>query len=383
MPRSKEHLSQHVTNDADFQWINLTQPDEAKQYHRRIRAHVTRLQHRQTRDRNRQNALLKPGKSSSSTPIGGTPEPCLGTTASQEGFPSATTSIAAEDAVESVTPNPARQNLMDEFNEEQQGIVHSNTAPLVPVSEPSEPVEDVLWKNPASDLAKSFSRGEAAYRTFALDDADNIIGRTVTSLGLDFSSVMSLYRSLALTQARDFARQFGMQPKLNASSTRIYEMAHSDPVTLQIVVLIGVRNALETLGRHRLIGKDLMLMIEFEQHLICSINNALQDSSRGLSEQILMAVALCAAYEAKHGDNTKYDIHMTGLVRMINLRGGFRELGKHDMYITRFLVWVDLNISKIAGRKPYLQDMYAGLEATAPCANVQVFREPLAEVPAK
>ncbi|KAK3671687.1 hypothetical protein LTR78_008420 [Recurvomyces mirabilis] len=340
MPRSKEHSGQHVSNDADFQWINLTQPDEAKQYHRRIRAHVTRLQHRQTRDRNRQNALLKPGKSSSSTPSGGTPEPCLGTTAFREGFPSGTTSIAAEDAVDSVTPNPARQNLMDEFNEEQQGIVHSNTAPLMSVSEPSEPVEDVLWKNSASDLAKSFTQGEAAYRTFALDDADNIIGRTVTSLGLDFSSVM-------------------------------------------IVVLIDVRNALETLGRHRLIGKDLMLMIEFEQHLICSINNALQDSSRGLSDQILMAVALCAAYEAKHGDNTRYDIHMTALARMINLRGGFRELGKHDMYITRFLVWVDLNISKIAGRIPYLQDMYAGLEATTPCANVQVFREPLAEVPAK
>ena len=191
MPQPKDKSDQHVINNAPLQWMNLTQRDDAKsqQYQRRVRAHVTRLQHRQIRDRSRsrQNALRKSSESGSSTPRGETPELCLRTTASLEVSPNFGMSIAVESASNLVGTDTAHQDFVDEENEEQQAIVHPNTAHSVTFS---VPLEETLQKCPDSDLARSFSRGEAAYRIFALDDADNVVGRTVAALHLDFSSVM-------------------------------------------------------------------------------------------------------------------------------------------------------------------------------------------------
>ena len=189
MPRRKEGVDQQSNKNAPLQWINLTQPDEAKgqQYQRKVRAHVTRLQHRQTRDRNRRDALLKASSSGTSTPVDKTPESSRETSTSAIVHLGSEVSAAASSAPDFSTPNTAHITSKDEDEDDKQIIVRSSatsSAAALIVSESD------AWRHPDSDLAVSFSRGEAAYRTFALDDADNIVGRTVNGLELDFSSVM-------------------------------------------------------------------------------------------------------------------------------------------------------------------------------------------------
>ncbi|KAK5109093.1 hypothetical protein LTR62_007550 [Meristemomyces frigidus] len=375
MPRQKDGTDPQNGKNVQLQFIHLTEPGEAKdrKFQRQVRAHVTRLQHRQTRNRNRQNSLRGASESQALTPGLAALGTSLQSTETLEEPPSDAPSNSAENAQDLLRTYPVVTNYQPGDGNDEQTNLQQDAAP---VNSEAQMLALKPWRLPENDLANSFSRGEAAYRTFALYDSGNVVGRTVSALELDYSSVMSLYRSIALTQAQDFARQFGLAPDPKASSTRIYRLAHMEPAALLAVALIGVRNMLQVTGRKHVIGKDHALVIDLERHLISSINNALQDPSRRISDQMLVTVALCAAYEVKHGDATRYDIHMTGLLQMVNLRGGFPEIGRYDMYIVRLLVWIDLNTAQIAGRSTYLQDMYAGLESTNPHANVAMFRRP-------
>jgi hypothetical protein len=218
---------------------------------------------------------------------------------------------------------------------------------------------------------KSFSQGAMSFRTIALQDSRNIIGLGLKDMQLELSSVMGLYRKICETQAVDFARQYDIGGD-QASWGRFYAYVYTDPILLSTAVLLGVRNQLDVLGKC-LDGQTLANVIQIERHLTRSISDALGDPVRGITDQMLIAVALCAAYEIKHGTGACYHVHMRGLVQMVHLRGGLLAIGSPDPYIVRLLTWIDTNTSKIAGCRPYLQGMVNGL-ASHPHANTLVFR---------
>ena len=174
-------------------------------------------------------------------------------------------------------------------------------------------------------------------------------------------------------QSQDFTQQYGLTAKRILPDPRFYEFVHTDSILLSMAIMLGVRNQLE-LFRRPMEGQDLMLVVNLERYLVNSINRALDDPVRGISDQLLVLVALYAAYEIKHGDAQRYRVHMDGLVRMISLRGGLAVIGRFDPYIVRFLNWVDVNSSKIAGSEGYLQYMSNNLGIGRPQANTRVFR---------
>ena len=181
-----------------------------------------------------------------------------------------------------------------------------------------------------------------------------------------------LYKSLSKVQSADFRRQFDLKGTL--PEARFYSFAHTDPTLLSMVILLGIRNHLDVQGR-RMEGRDFVAVVNVEQYLVNSINEALTQPDRGVSDQMLAAVALCAAYELKHGDPQRFHIHMQGLVRMIHMRGGLREIGRFDPYIAQFLAWIDVNTSKLSGCQGYLQGMRGDLDVYGcPKANTGTFR---------
>jgi hypothetical protein len=218
---------------------------------------------------------------------------------------------------------------------------------------------------------RSFSQGSMSFRTIALQDSQNIIGMGLNDMQLELSSVMGLYKNICETQAIDFARQYNIGGD-QASWGRFYAFVYTDPILLSTAVLLGVRNQLDVLGKC-IDGRTFTSVLQIERFLMLRIKDALGDPVRGISDQMLIAVALCAAYEIKHGTGACYHIHMQGLVQMIHLRGGLLAIGSPDPYIVRLLTWIDTNTSKIAGCRPYLQGMVHGL-ASHPNANTAVFR---------
>lgn len=140
-----------------------------------------------------------------------------------------------------------------------------------------------------------------------------------------------------------------------------------------MAILTGVRNQLELSGQP-IRGRDLALVINLERYVINSVNIALDDRSRGTSDHLLCVVALCAAYEVKHGEPQRYHTHMQGLLQMIDLRGGLAAIGGLDPYTVRFLSWLDVNMARILGSKDYLQTMMDKEGIQRPKANQTIFR---------
>lgn len=223
----------------------------------------------------------------------------------------------------------------------------------------------------SSGLTKSFSQGAMAFKTIALQDSANIVGLSLHDMRLELSSVMSLYRSICEMQAVDFSQQYAI--KGDASSWgRFYSFVFTDPILLSTAVLLGVRNQLDVTARC-IEGQTFAGVLHIEQFLMRSISEALGDPVRGISDQMLIAVALCAAYEIKHGSGACYHVHMQGLVQMVNLRGGLVAIGSPDPYIVRLLIWIDVNTSRLAVCRPYFEGKVHGLSAH-PRANTPTFR---------
>ena len=131
---------------------------------------------------------------------------------------------------------------------------------------------------------------------------------------------------------------------------RFYEFVFTDPVLLTVALLITIRYRLECLG-YRNRAKDFMQVLQLEDFLIKRVNAALKQPGRAVSDPMLVAVALCAAYEVKNGNPSAYHIHMKGLLRMIDLRGGLAKIGEEDPYLERLLIWHDVNTSRLSGMK--------------------------------
>lgn len=60
---------------------------------------------------------------------------------------------------------------------------------------------------------------------------------------------------------------------------------------------------------------------------ILEINKALEDGLRVTSDHLIAAVATMASFEALFGDRNIFHMHMTGLLRMVSLRGGLPARG--------------------------------------------------------
>jgi hypothetical protein len=120
--------------------------------------------------------------------------------------------------------------------------------------------------------------------------------------------------------------------------TRWFPLVLSEAATFHVVVLLSASNYV-SLRCPRGDGPSLLLL---KSRAISSINKALEATSGPTSDQLIGAVAKMASYEAMFGDQGTYELHMTGLLKMIQLRGGLSSLGLGGL-LARICVWIDRN----------------------------------------
>ncbi|KAL8719947.1 MAG: hypothetical protein Q9225_003124 [Loekoesia sp. 1 TL-2023] len=95
------------------------------------------------------------------------------------------------------------------------------------------------------------------------------------------------------------------------------------------------------------------VLYQLKEDSITSINRALKDPDLAISDQVIGAVAKMAAYEAGFaGDEEQYHIHMKGLTKMVELRGGLESLGLNGL-LARMLLFIDLNAASLLKTKLY------------------------------
>jgi hypothetical protein len=68
-------------------------------------------------------------------------------------------------------------------------------------------------------------------------------------------------------------------------------------------------------------------ILRLRGHVMRSISSALDDPQRALSDEIMVAVLLLARADALQGLRESYPLHMEGLMKIINLRGGWKKVG--------------------------------------------------------
>lgn len=118
-----------------------------------------------------------------------------------------------------------------------------------------------------------------------------------------------------------------------------FPMVISEQATLNVVILTAAFHYLSINGQQC----KPEVLYKMKQDAITAINQGLRDSALATSDQLIGAVAKMAAYEAGFaGDEAQYHMHMKGLVKMVELRGGLGSLGLNGL-LARMLLWIDLN----------------------------------------
>ncbi|KAL4920582.1 hypothetical protein BDW62DRAFT_198884 [Aspergillus aurantiobrunneus] len=103
-----------------------------------------------------------------------------------------------------------------------------------------------------------------------------------------------------------------------------------------------------------------MQLLSLRCEAIQAVNRSLERESSGVSDALIGAIAKMASYEAMYGNRCNYKIHMQGLQRAVELRGGLFALGLGGL-LRRIVIWIDRNGSFLTGSALYFPD-----EAFAP-----------------
>lgn len=137
-------------------------------------------------------------------------------------------------------------------------------------------------------------------------------------------------------------------PRTGWLRTRFFPFCLTDRASLHSVMLL----AASQYGNVRGSRSHTIDVLQLRDMAMSEINGALKEGPRATSDQLIVAVATMAAYEALFGDRRIFNTHMTGLLRMVSLRGGLPALGL-DGLIERVLLWIDSNASHLANLNPY------------------------------
>ncbi|KAL5046124.1 hypothetical protein BDW71DRAFT_71294 [Aspergillus fruticulosus] len=83
-----------------------------------------------------------------------------------------------------------------------------------------------------------------------------------------------------------------------------------------------------------------------------AVNKSLELQPSFVSDALIGAIAKMASYEAMYGNLDNYAVHMQGLQRAVELRGGLNALGLGGL-LRRIVIWIDRNGAFLNGSTLY------------------------------
>lgn len=155
--------------------------------------------------------------------------------------------------------------------------------------------------------------------------------------------------------------------------TRFFPFVLTDAAPLHAVMLMAASHY----GNMRSTRAHTIDLLQLRGMAISEINTALTDERRATSDQLIAAVGKMAQYEALFGDRDIFNTHMTGLLRMVTLRGGLPALGL-DGLLERILLWIDINSATLLGTHVYFDSAAFPSAAEHPRPDPQRFAGGLA-----
>lgn len=117
-----------------------------------------------------------------------------------------------------------------------------------------------------------------------------------------------------------------------------FPLVISDLAIFQTIMLLSASNA-ASVKPNMYSGKQVL---KLKSDAIGSINESLLHERNWASDALIGATAKMAGFEAMHGQLESYRMHMAGLCKMLELRGGLNGLGLGGL-LRRIVVWIDLN----------------------------------------
>lgn len=185
---TRERKGSDETSSSGLEFVLVDQPTKRAtgDVRRRVRSHVTKLQHQRTREK---EIINHSGAARPFIPYASLAERPRAD-AAKSGKP-AGVKKAKSNAIAAERPAALAKRRNDKFLKakpsKKQPLEESEDQTLVKGGEN-------YWKGFGllgnSSLGTAFSRGTMSFRTFALDDSTNTVGTSLEALGLDLSSVL-------------------------------------------------------------------------------------------------------------------------------------------------------------------------------------------------
>lgn len=306
------------TNQIDFQFLNFSHPSDAKasRARRAVRSHVTRQQHQ------REHALQAARRAQSHQEPSSEVEPL-------------------NPREHARTFQPARPTTL-EIPGGSTDEAQSTSSPEASSASPSPSTSPTYDSHRRVDPAELYPQDWHPYIPQILDYyRTNMV---VDIPDLDGQTTMGLLRS------------------------HFFPFIMTDAASLHTVMLVAASHYSKVRGSrsHSIDLLQLRLMA------IREINCALENPRRATSDQLITAVAKMASYEALFGDRDIFNTHMTGLLRMVSLRGGLPALGL-DGLLERILLWIDSNASHLLGKHVYFDKAAFPTTAVHPRPDLRKF----------
>jgi hypothetical protein len=149
-------------------------------------------------------------------------------------------------------------------------------------------------------------------------------------------------------------------------------LVFTDPAPLHAVMLLASAHLAKVRGAH----SHTIDMLQLRGMAIQEVNRAMMDQrpggGRATSDAMIAAVGKIATFELLFGQKDTFHTHMTGLQRMVSLRGGLQELGLNGM-LERILLWIDANAAEITGTPLYFPPAAFASSTAHPPADRRLF----------
>ncbi|KAK4898812.1 hypothetical protein LTR27_003543 [Elasticomyces elasticus] len=149
---------------------------------------------------------------------------------------------------------------------------------------------------------------------------------------------------------------------------RFFPFITTDAAPYHAVMLVATSHY----GRSRGAQAHMIDPLQLRGMAIREINRALEDSVRATSDHLIAAVAHLAYFEALCGNRDAFNTHMTGLLRIVSMRGGLPMLGLNGL-LERLLLWIDANATHLLGTRLYFDKSAFPTTAVHPRPNARRF----------
>ncbi|KAJ5426442.1 hypothetical protein N7465_001512 [Penicillium sp. CMV-2018d] len=128
--------------------------------------------------------------------------------------------------------------------------------------------------------------------------------------------------------------------------TSWFPLVMTEPALFSVIILLAASHYASLQSNPSGMRIDLLSL---RCEAILSINRCLEAQQPGtVNDALIGAIAKMASYEAMFGSLENYSIHMQGLARVIDLRGGLTTLGLNGL-LYRMVIWIDRNSAFLHG----------------------------------